>query len=66
LTQLQLLPKDKVIIFYGDSPDDSDAASLAQQLIDLNAGYDLENVKILLQGHPRWKELRYPTKDTGA
>ena len=66
ITQLQLLPKDKAIIFYGDSPDDSDAASLAQQLIGLNAGYDLENVKILLQGHPRWKELRYPTKDTGA
>jgi len=66
ITQLQLLPKDKVIIFYGDSPDDSDATSLAQQLINLNTGYDLENVKILLQGHPRWKELRYPTKDTGA
>lgn len=66
ITQLQLLPKDKVIIFYGDSPDDSDAIGLAQQLIDLNAGYDLENIKILLQGHPRWKELRYPTKDTGA
>jgi rhodanese-related sulfurtransferase len=66
LTQLQLLPKGKVIIFYGDSLDDSDAVGLAQQLIGLNAGYDLENVKILLQGHPRWKELRYPTKDTGA
>jgi rhodanese-related sulfurtransferase len=66
MTQLQLLPKDKLIIFYGDSPDDSDAASLAQQLIDLNAGYDSENIKVLWQGHPRWKELRYPTKDTGA
>ncbi|UCG55229.1 MAG: rhodanese-like domain-containing protein [Dehalococcoidia bacterium] len=66
LTQLQLLPKDKLIIFYGDSPDDSDAASLAQQLVDLNAGYNIDSVKILLQGHPRWKELRYPTKDTGA
>jgi rhodanese-related sulfurtransferase len=53
LTQLQLLPKGKVIIFYGDSLDDSDAVGLAQQLIGLNAGYDLENVKILLQGHPR-------------
>ena len=66
ITQLQLLPKDKIIVFYGDSPNDSDAIGLAQQLIDLNAGYDLENIKILLQGHPRWKELRYPTKDTGA
>ncbi len=66
LTKLQLLPKDKLIIFYGDQPDDSDAIQIAQQLIAINIGHNIENVRILLQGHPRWKELRYPTKDTGA
>jgi len=66
MTQLQLLPKDKLIIFYGNSADDADAANLAQQLINLNAGYDPENIKVLWQGHPRWKKLRYPSKDTGA
>ena len=39
--------------------DIDDAVDLAQQLIDLDAGYDTNNIKVIEQGYPRWKELRY-------
>ena len=58
--QLKLLPKDRLLVFYDDTGS-SLAVDLAQQLIDLDAGYDLDNIRILELGFARWKELLYPT-----
>jgi hypothetical protein len=64
---LQSCPKDKLLIFY-DSGGGKDTltTALAQTLIDLNEGYNPQNIRILWQGLARWKELHYlywdPTK----
>ena len=60
---LQNLPKDKLIIVYDNGGKDTNAATMVQLLLDLDEGYDLENIKILRKGLGRWKQLGYPFYD---
>jgi hypothetical protein len=65
IMQLQMIPKDKLIVFYDDNLDL--APALAQQFLGLNIssrlGYDPANVKILAGGFVRWMALNYPNKN---
>lgn len=56
------LPRDKLIVFYCDCPDDDTSASLADKLIKLDASYATANIKILWKGYWRWLELGYPVQ----
>lgn len=58
--KLMALPWDQTIVFYCDCSDDSGSTYMAQKLIGI--GFDVENVKVLTGGLPRWLELGYPTE----
>ena len=55
---LAALPADKLLVPYCDCMDDSTSALVALELIGLR--YDLEKVKALSGGIPRWRELDFP------
>ena len=59
--QLGMLPKDKLLVFYGDQDGEAEAVALAQTLIGLNAGYDTNNIKVLEGGFNQWLNLGYPS-----
>jgi len=52
------------LVFY-DQGEETTAADLAQQLVDINEeqdlGFDIEKIRILEGGFDRWQELAYPT-----
>lgn len=54
------LPWDQTIVFYCDCSDESGSIYLAQKLID--TGFDVDNVRVLAGGLPRWQELGYPVE----
>ena len=68
-TQLKILPKDHLLIFFCDTSGPM-TVDLAQQLVDLNAelnlGFDINNIVILEGGLNRWLELGYATSNAEA
>lgn len=57
---LSALPPDMLLVFYCDCMDDSTSALMALEMRDMR--YDIEKVKALEGGWPRWLELGYPTE----
>ena len=56
--KLLALPDNKLKIFYCDWGQDGESASSA--LILIEAGYKIENIKVIWKGYFRWLELGYP------
>lgn len=54
------LPADKPLVIYCECSDESDSSLMANEI--KNQRYEIENIKVLLQGINRWKELGYPTE----
>jgi len=62
--ELHNLPKNKLIIFYCDCPDDAEAAMLAKRMLDLETGHDPNKIIILWKGYYGWLEHGFPTEET--
>jgi len=58
-SELADLAKDKLIVFCGNT--DEESREMAQRLMDLDAGHDAANVKILKGGIQVWFDAGYPT-----
>jgi rhodanese-related sulfurtransferase len=54
------LPADKTLVIYCDCIDESDSTIMAEQL--KSQRYDISDIRVLVQGYMRWKELGYPTE----
>jgi len=54
------LPADIPLVVYCECSDESDSSLMANEI--KNQRYEIENIKVLLQGINRWKELGYPTE----
>jgi rhodanese-related sulfurtransferase len=54
------LPADKPLVIYCECSDESDSSLMANEI--KNQRYEIENIRVLLQGINRWKELGYPTE----
>ncbi|MGH9717505.1 MAG: rhodanese-like domain-containing protein [Candidatus Acidiferrales bacterium] len=59
---LQVLPGDKLIVFYCNCPHEEDSAPMVQEMWQL--GYAHEKVKALQGGLTRWEQLGYPLAGT--
>lgn len=54
------LPADKPLVIYCDCSDESESSQMAIEI--KNQRYEIEDIKVLLLGINRWKELGYPTE----
>jgi rhodanese-related sulfurtransferase len=59
---LQVLPGDKLIVFYCNCPHEEDSAPMVQEMWQL--GYAKDKVKALEGGLTRWEQLGYPLAGT--
>ena len=59
---LQVLPGDKLIVFYCNCPHEEDSAPMVQEMWQL--GYAHDKVKALQGGLTRWEQLGYPLAGT--
>lgn len=59
---LQVLPGDKLIVFYCNCPHEEDSAPMVKEMWEL--GYARDKVKALEGGLTRWEELGYPLAGT--
>ncbi len=59
---LQVLPGDKLIVFYCNCPHEEDSAPMVQEMWQL--GYARDKVKALQGGLTRWEQLGYPLEGT--
>jgi rhodanese-related sulfurtransferase len=67
IENLQWVPLNKVIIFYGQQQADSgQAMHLAQRLLDMNLGHQAKNIRVLEGGLSGWLELGYPLSLIGC
>lgn len=60
IAQYLLLPRDVLIVFYCDCPDDNESVRAVATLLSLNAGFDPNNVKVLWKGIAAWDEISGP------
>ena len=65
---LKLLSRNIILVFY-DQGEETTAADLAQQLVDLNEeldlGFNVEDIRILEGGFDRLLKLSYPITGLG-
>jgi rhodanese-related sulfurtransferase len=59
---LQVLPGNKLIVFYCNCPHEEDSAPMVQEMWQL--GYAHNQVKALQGGLTRWEQLGYPLAGT--
>jgi rhodanese-related sulfurtransferase len=59
---LQVLPGDKLIVFYCNCPHEEDSAPMVKEMWEL--GYARDKVKALEGGLTRWEQLGYPLQGT--
>jgi len=52
------LPADKPLVVYCDCSDESDSLKMAYEI--RNQRYEIEDIRVLVLGINRWKELGYP------
>lgn len=60
--RLQVLPGNKLLVFYCNCPHEEDSAPMAKEMWQLS--YARNMVKALQGGLNRWEELRYPLAGT--
>jgi hypothetical protein len=53
------LTHDRPVVFYCGCKDDGDAAESANRTLELNIGFNPENILVLWKGWSRWQELGY-------
>lgn len=59
---LQVLPGNKLIVFYCNCPHEEDSAPMVKEMWEL--GYARDKVKALEGGLTRWEQLGYPLAGT--
>jgi rhodanese-related sulfurtransferase len=64
IIQLEMLPPKSLAILYDDGFG-IDAIALAEKLINLNDGYDINNVMVLTGGYFEWSKSGYPIEKDG-
>lgn len=60
--RLQVLPGNKLLVFYCNCAHEEDSAPMAKEMWQLN--YSRDMVKALKGGLNRWEQLRYPLAGT--
>ena len=65
-SEFSIIPRKSILVFY-DWGEETSAAYLAQQVVDLNEeltlGFNVEDIRILEGGFGKWQALYYPTDE---